>query len=80
MMQTGSRTLVVTDILQVVLMDASIFPRKNAGQLYSLIQYDVPIICFLLILYSRCTGQELSCNAVGSLFFIVLCVLPDSFN
>ena len=31
MMQTGSRTLVVTDILQVVLMDASIFPRKMPG-------------------------------------------------
>ena len=28
MMQIGSRILVVTDILQVVLMDASIFPRK----------------------------------------------------
>ena len=28
MMQTGSRTLVVTDILQVVLMDASIFHQK----------------------------------------------------
>ena len=28
MMQTGSRTLVVTDILQVVLMDVSIFHQK----------------------------------------------------
>jgi hypothetical protein len=60
MMQTGSRTLVVTDILQVVLIDTPLYnffikkyrtgfpdlPPENAGQLYSLIQYDVPIICF----------------------------------
>ena len=40
MMQTGSRTLVVSQIsYRWVLMDASIFHQKNAGQLYSLIQY-----------------------------------------
>lgn len=41
-------------------------PPENAGQLYSLIQYDVPIIFFLLILYSKSIRQKLSCNAVGS--------------
>ena len=39
MMQTGSRILVVTDILQVVLMDAFNLPPEMPGSFYSLIQY-----------------------------------------